>query len=1314
MIERLIHILRNAGFEDLTAEEIADMILLADFLPAAPLPTVDPQIPDPSEPGPKDPATRDPETISPKPPESPPDTKPIRNETTGTNLYDSTANRARDGEGVDVVPYRTPAANALPGAQKITRALRPLRKRYPSARRFVLDEERTVRRIADCGLFSPVLRPAPENWLDAALVFDESVSMRVWRETLDQLERLFERCGYFRDVRSWRINTEHQEAKLYREAAGKFRAERRPGELLDPARRRLIVIVSDCLGPAWRSGAAFRLAHGWAACGPVALVQALPRCFWPGTTMTPVDANLRAPKPGVPNRLLQVSPSWYGEIAEAGGVALPILTLDEWSIAPWAKSVAGAGGIVVSGLMIPPPELMEAATTDAEPAKPEARPASKRVADFFQSASNEARRLACYLASAPLSLPVMRLVQQTMLPESRQAHLAEVFLSGLLYQSTTHANQDEILYEFYDGVRNELRRRVTETETERVIYQVSQYIESRVGGSDSFEALITVPAGEGAVRRLDPVSIRFASLSADILRRSGRHVEIVQRLEKAVGIEASTGAQTITSPGVYIEELSSDTYSELERCLLDWLEEETAAQLASRIAGMTAIEAVSEMRAAGVGLRGGVLFSIRDPLVEFQPESESGRAVHQFLLEALSRTRVLKSKAELEAMIPVAYLGAAVRQEAERFKGELQTAQNAASSNRLMRSTSGQRTAVILTAVELYDRYPGGVLVVDLSKPAIYRYGVMKECIAPFLKLSEKHYDNPVLLPGLFQLHFGRLECLIILDHAGDYREMSSLDLMGGSTIVVIDRLIDPLPSRPAVEARLRETRENYERVAEQLRAIQRERNLINMPAPQLRTNLEIQRRSFLQTIRECESQLRGLGRDPVMGLADLIRRVVVAPGPALGNHPAEIEPLIEALRNADSEATEAKLLRDIGDRFANLESHAIAAEFYEYSLDREPRDLELHLIAFERLADIQRSMSNDQSAALWLERALENAETLKDGPAQIRIADSLSEVRRRMSGRTLDPVPPLQTFTFQTVTLNRQGRELTRRSLSARQFVEELGEGVRLEMVEIPSGSFLMGLAENLVDQEIREYLRYAKEGEENIERWAHRQTPQHEVAVPSFLIGKFAVTQRQWAVVAGWEPIRRRLFQTPSNFDRIDQGPDQPVENICWEDAQEFCVRLSRQTGRGYRLPSEAEWEYACRAGTTTAFAIGETITPQIVCYNGEFPYADAPAGLNRESPIPVGSLGVANGFGLFDMHGNVWEWCEDEWRDGYNGAPEDGRPVIERGDTDRRVLRGGSFKARAFRCSSSFRLSDESRTKAINYGLRVVLSEKPGSAA
>ena len=178
---------------------------------------------------------------------------------------------------------------------------------------------------------------------------------------------------------------------------------------------------------------------------------------------------------------------------------------------------------------------------------------------------------------------------------------------------------------------------------------------------------------------------------------------------------------------------------------------------------------------------------------------------------------------------------------------------------------------------------------------------------------------------------------------------------------------------------------------------------------------------------------------------------------------------------------------------------------------------------------------------------------------------------------------------------------------------------------------------------------------------------------------MGKYPITQAQWQIVAGFPQEKLQLQPEPSRF----KGDNRPVEQISWYDAVEFCARLSQKTGRNYRLPTEAEWEYACRAGTNSAFHFGETITTDIANYRGtddeeygwKGNYGEGPKGEYREETTPVDKFSYANAFGLCDMHGNVWEWCEDYWHENYKGAPSDGSAWLT-GNDDIRVVRGGSW--------------------------------------
>jgi formylglycine-generating enzyme required for sulfatase activity len=246
-----------------------------------------------------------------------------------------------------------------------------------------------------------------------------------------------------------------------------------------------------------------------------------------------------------------------------------------------------------------------------------------------------------------------------------------------------------------------------------------------------------------------------------------------------------------------------------------------------------------------------------------------------------------------------------------------------------------------------------------------------------------------------------------------------------------------------------------------------------------------------------------------------------------------------------------------------------------------------------------------------------------------------------------------------------------------SRGYAEDLGPGIAVEMVRVRAGRFQMGSPEG--------------EGE-------REEHPRHTVAVESFYIGRYEVTQRQWSAVMRTNPSAHL-------------GPDLPVELVSWHDAMEFCERVSRQTGRVYRLPTEAEWEFACRGGSDTTYSFGDVITPRLVNDAGHDPTAHS-AQTYRQMTTRVGSLGVANAFGLYDMHGNVFEWCLDPWHESYEQAPDDGRVWLH-GDPSYRVLRGGGWRWVDYYSRSAYRRRFPPSSGANDLGFRVV-SDGPVAAA
>jgi formylglycine-generating enzyme required for sulfatase activity len=286
---------------------------------------------------------------------------------------------------------------------------------------------------------------------------------------------------------------------------------------------------------------------------------------------------------------------------------------------------------------------------------------------------------------------------------------------------------------------------------------------------------------------------------------------------------------------------------------------------------------------------------------------------------------------------------------------------------------------------------------------------------------------------------------------------------------------------------------------------------------------------------------------------------------------------------------------------------------------------------------------------------------------------------------------PSLRTISFEFPSIDEKGMRKPSETSTATVFTESLGSSGGLNMVSIPAGGFTIGSAAS------------------ELERRPNEQ-PQRYITLASFFIGASPVTQAQWTAVILAHPdrLRRDLDPKPSLFRDIDL----PVESITWNEAEEFCLRLAAITGRTYRLPSEAEWEYACRAGTTTPFNCGPTITQDLANYCGtggavcgdsdgksiasdiyeevkysSGAYDQGPVGIFRATTTQPGTF-PPNRFGLYDMHGNVWEYCLDKVTDSYVDVPLDGTASLSGPPDAQRVLRGGSWSHNPAICRSAYR--------------------------
>ncbi|GBE90953.1 SAV_2336 N-terminal domain-related protein [Nostoc cycadae] len=437
--------------------------------------------------------------------------------------------------------FKVPDAPSLRQPLTFARALKPLMRRVPSGKELVLDEAATVQRIADEGLWIPVLKPAVEPWLDLELVVDEAISMQIWRYTIRELERLLKNYGIFRDVRVWGLITDENEQVQIRRGIGtaaKNQTLRSPKELIDPSGRRLVLVVSDCVSSLWRNGRVTPVLELWAKQGSIAIVQMLPKWLWKRTALGRAsEVRLQALTQGACNqKLIAREVSFWDELDEETGVKVPVFTLEQDKVATWAQMLSGRGNIWTLGYVF----KLNATPVDKESSlfnlTHSDLSAEQRVQAFRVTASPMARKLAGLLASAPvISLPIVRLIRETLLKDSQQVHVAEVFLGGLLKplsEINADTNPDYVQYEFMDGVRELFVDSVPSQYVLNVVDEVSKYVAKKAGLSlEAFAAVLRNPRQVRDSKIVEEVGY-FATVTAQVLRCLGsEYVKVAEELE---------------------------------------------------------------------------------------------------------------------------------------------------------------------------------------------------------------------------------------------------------------------------------------------------------------------------------------------------------------------------------------------------------------------------------------------------------------------------------------------------------------------------------------------------------------------------------------------------------------------------------------------------------------------------------------------------------------------------------------------------------------------------------------------------------------
>ncbi len=521
-LDRLLTALDETG-TPCAAEEIADIVWLAAWMThhAPPVveapqstPSLDAEILD-------DKSTAVPPREIAEAPVEVPDSGPMCGEDSeGVADVHILADAAVNSERFSGKPIQAPAAPALPARLALARSLRPLTRRVPSRTVLSLDVEDTVRHLADGDVGRLTLRPAAERWLTVTLVIDESLSMNVWKQTAVEFHRLLQWTGAFRDLRFVHLQADGSEPTFSRArqpAMADIERESADG-------RQLILVFSDCVSKAWRTGSLFARLKSWSATATVALVQALPEPMWSRTSLG--QARLVRVKQTAPGRgqagFRGVPLDPWMEPPVPGGFLLPVADLEPGLLGSLAGLIAGSAGWS-AGIVVPESGLTSVPTVALTSS------AEERVATFQQTASPTAIRLAGLVAVSPtVSLQVIRLIRQACLPEARQVHEAEFLLSGLLHATSVNSPatmperplDDDVSFRFYPVVDDLLLDNVTVPDSLDVLSRVSHYVEQRLGiDLRSFRAILadpTIASGEVSVS-----SHPFVQIAARRLRRLG-------------------------------------------------------------------------------------------------------------------------------------------------------------------------------------------------------------------------------------------------------------------------------------------------------------------------------------------------------------------------------------------------------------------------------------------------------------------------------------------------------------------------------------------------------------------------------------------------------------------------------------------------------------------------------------------------------------------------------------------------------------------------------------------------------------------------
>ena len=1220
-----------------------------------------------------------------KTPKIPPKTPPKQNishsqSSTKAPVY--TSSRSTSSQDL---PIGIPDAPSLREPLNLLKSLRLLMQKVPSGRKAGIDEEATVRRIAEEQLWIPVLQEEVEPWLDLALVIDESQSMLIWGHTIADLQCLFQKYGIFRELKVWGIKLDSTKTKVeFIARHGNSNRIAEPKELIDLTRRRLILIISDCVSNLWRQGIIFPTLNFWAEKQPLAIIQMLPRVMWRRSALgLGMLVNFNSSTLGVANKDLVSS-----KVAPLPNVTkIPILSLErkpileqtpqpeDKSIAKlifeekyqqiydWTEMLVGKRESLVSGYLLPPELNIKAHPLLVEQQEAiKNQNAAQRIERFRKMTSILGRKLAGLLAAAPvISLPIVRLIQESLLPDSGQIQVAEVFLGGLLkpkpeFISNGNLNPEAVEYEY---IQTEIRDLFLEdapvSDSTDVLNAVSRYVAEQMGFSLSeFMGLLKSPTRESDKQdQIRP----FAEVTVRILKKLGGDY---LRLAEEIG-------------GTVVEDRGGDQLN--ERHLL-WQQGKTKIfSLQTNTPWTIPFDAFVISTSRKVNLGGSLARSLNDYIGE-----------HNF--DELVRVKDIALNQRHRREIPPEY--------------PLIFSLPASINALLNFQDNGQEHFIICATVESPKATIKNVeIAVEATLRLIAERGLKRVVLTLF-----GTGNNPLPIFPVAEITLSTI--------AGVLTVLSSHSL---EEITVVSRSERTIAAINQVAKKIQNKIVDYSQLTNLLAAGKWKEAELEILAQQQAQQQVIKEQNAAQRIESFRRMSSPLGRKlvgllaaaPVISLP-IVLLIQESLLPESGSiQIAEVflggllQPELEITSEANSiqykfiEPEIRDMLLEDAPVSDSTDVFNAVSRYVAEQMGITLRDFMALLKSPTRESDKQDiTRSFAEVTVRILEKRGEDFLRLRDYLRNIYDLQTLDVIVAKI---TFDPEPePPQQLEFETVTVNSSGQVIKTQTHQAFYYEEPLADNIPpLVMMGIPEGEFIMGSPE---DEPQRD----------------NDESPQHQVKVAPFWLAQTPITNAQWNFVANLPQIQRKLNSKESNRE-----DDHPVTRVSWYDAMEFCARLFRYTGRDYRLPSEAEWEYACRAGTKTPFHFGATITSELASYDATYTYADEPSGEYQEKTVPVKSFSP-NAFGLYDMHGQVREWCADPWHDNYEDAPEDSRVWDELDNNDNhyqniaenlaellkdereRIMRGGSWFADPGYCRSASRYGGDPVVTSNFIGFRV----------